>query len=177
MCSGNRRTMSRREEYLLGIIADTHGLYDAAVERHFSGVSEILHAGDIGDPRVISRLEAIAPVVAVSGNVDTLSAHRGWPEEIVIRRGAISIGIRHQLYQRGKLTREAQTWLNATRPTVCVFGHSHQPAIERYGPTLLVNPGSAGPRRFRLPRGVALLIVQNGAVEARLIPLDDHAES
>lgn len=160
----------------LGVIADTHGLYDFAIEEHFSGVKEILHAGDIGDVRIIERLRRIAPVVAVSGNVDDYE-RSGFPRRLIVRRSGVNLAICHVLYEKGKMTQEAQDWLGRERPAVCVFGHSHRPVIGRYGTTILFNPGSAGPRRFSLPRGIGLLFLRNGHVQARLISLPNNAKS
>ena len=163
-----RRTCGIR----LGVVADTHGLYDAAVERHFAGVSEILHAGDIGDGVVVTRLERLAPVVAVSGNVDDYE-RSGRPCQVLIRRGGMMIGLRHVLYERGALVKDAKAWLDDERPAVCIFGHSHRPTIGRYGGTVLFNPGSAGPKRFSLPRGIGLLVIAEGRVTPSLITLPD----
>lgn len=157
----------------LGVITDTHGLYDAAVEQHFAAVDEILHAGDIGDPFVINRLQHIAPVVAVSGNVDGYE-RSGYPRRVLIHRAGIKLAICHVLYEHGKMTDDVRRWLDRERPAVCVFGHSHRPRTERYGPTLLFNPGSAGPRRFSLPRAIGLLVLKEGNVQARCIRLADH---
>jgi putative phosphoesterase len=154
----------------IGVIADTHGLFDQAIIAHFAGVAAILHAGDIGDSEVIRQLERIAPVVAVSGNVDEFE-ESGFPRSRVIRRAGVAIGIRHILFERGKLTPEAKEWLDKEQPNVCVFGHSHRPTIEHYGPTLLFNPGSAGPKRFSLPRGIGMLTIGGGRVEPRVISL------
>jgi putative phosphoesterase len=154
----------------IGVIADTHGLFDQAIIAHFTGVAAILHAGDIGNPDVIRQLLQIAPVVAVSGNVDGFE-ESGFPRSRVIRRAGVTIGIRHILFERGKLTPEAKEWLDKEQPDVCVFGHSHRPTIEQYGPTLLFNPGSAGPKRFSLPRGIGTLTIVGGRIEPRVIPL------
>ena len=154
----------------VGVIADTHGQFDQAIIEHFAGVEAILHAGDIGDPEVIRQLERIAPVVAVSGNVDQFE-QSGFPLVRVIHRAGVTIGIRHILFERGVLTVEARAWLDKEQPDVCVFGHSHRPTIEHYGPTLLFNPGSAGPRRFSLPRGIGMLTIVGGRIEPRVIPL------
>lgn len=159
----------------LGVIADTHGLYDPAIEEYFSDVQEILHAGDIGDVRVIERLRRIAPVVAVSGNVDEYE-RSGIPRRIILRRGGVKLAICHVLYEKGKMTKEAEAWLERERPAVCVFGHSHRPEIGRYGGTILFNPGSAGPKRFSLPRGIGLLSFRNGRVKAQLLPLPTRAK-
>ena len=154
----------------IGVIADTHGLFDQAIIEYFAGVAVILHAGDIGDPEVIRQLERIAPVVAVSGNVDGFE-ESGFPRSRVIRRVGVTIGIRHILFERGKLTLEARAWLDEEQPDVCVFGHSHRPTIEHYGSTLLFNPGSAGPKRFSLPRGIGILTIVGWRIEPRVIPL------
>ena len=164
--------MKQREAVRIGVIADTHGLYDPAVQEHFSGVVTIVHAGDIGDRTVIKSLKRIAPVVAISGNIDEYE-RSGYPRQIVIRRNGKTIAVRHVLFERGKLTEDARRWLEAEQPDVCIFGHSHRPTIERYGPTLLFNPGSAGAKRFSLPRGVGLLTISKTQIVSRLIKLSD----
>lgn len=154
----------------VGVIADTHGLFDSALIEHFAGVTAILHAGDIGDPDVIRQLQRIAPVFAVSGNVDDFE-RSGFPRVRVVRRAGVTIAIRHILFERGHLTDEAREWLDSTQPHLCIFGHSHRPTIEQYGGTILFNPGSAGPRRFSLPRGVGVLTINNGKITPELIRL------
>jgi len=156
----------------LGVIADTHGVYDAAIEKHFKGVTAILHAGDIGHPEVIQRLKHIAPVMAVSGNVDDYE-QSGFPRRLVFRRAGLKIALCHVLYEHGTMTRDAQQWLDKEHPAVCVFGHSHRPTIEHHGPTLLFNPGSAGPRRFSLPRGIGMLVIAHGTITPHCIALAD----
>lgn len=151
----------------IGVIADTHGLYDPAIERRFAGVDAIIHAGDIGDRSVIRALRIIAPVIAVSGNVDEFEKS-GWPRQRVVTKAGVRIGVRHILYERGRLTKDAQAWLDKEQPDICIFGHSHRPTIARYGKILLFNPGSAGPRRFNLPRGLGLLTLSKHAIRPRL---------
>ncbi len=168
--------MRERSVVRIGVIADTHGLFDSALIEHFAGVTAILHAGDIGDSDVLRQLERIAPVVAVSGNVDEFE-ESGFPRSRVIRRAGMTIGIRHILFERGKLTPEAKEWLDKEQPNICVFGHSHRPTIERYGGTILLNPGSAGPRRFSLPRGVGVLTIDEGRITPQLIRLKDSVGS
>lgn len=160
----------------IGVIADTHGLFDQAIIAHFAGVAAILHAGDIGNPDVIRQLLQIAPVVAVSGNADGFE-ESGFPRSRVIRRAGVTIGIRHILFERGRLTDEAREWLDCTQPHICIFGHSHRPTIEQYGSTILLNPGSAGPRRFSLPRGVGMVTICNGRIMSELIRLKDSVAS
>jgi putative phosphoesterase len=167
--------MTQQSTIRIGIIADTHGLFDPAVRRHFKGVDHILHAGDIGDRSVIEQLAQIAPVTAVSGNVD--DGQCGSPSEIVIELAGCRIAIRHILYEGGKLTKDGQAFLDRERPDICIFGHTHQPKIEWFGKTLLFNPGSAGPKRFKLIRGLGFLRLCGAEVKPRLLSLPDNVES
>jgi putative phosphoesterase len=164
--------MKQRRAIRIGVIADTHGLFDPAIRRHFRGVDHILHAGDIGKRSVIEQLEQIAPVTAVSGNVD--DGQCGSPSETVIKLAGRRIAIRHILYAGGKLTKDGRAFLEREQPDVCVFGHTHQPKIEWFGATLLFNPGSAGPKRFKLPRGVGILALTKQGIVPRHIPFDDR---
>ena len=168
-----RKALTGRRALRIGVITDTHGVYDPAVERHFAAVKEILHAGDIGDEAVIRRLQRLAPVTAVSGNVDEYEAS-GFPRRLVLRRGGLRIALCHVLYEKGKMTPEAAAWLDREQPEVCVFGHSHRPTLGWHGRTMLFNPGSAGPRRFSLPRGIGILTVKAGKTTPTLIRLSDR---
>jgi len=159
----------------IGVIADTHGLFDRAILRHFTGVDHILHAGDIGDRSILKQLEAIAPVTAVSGNVDGYGKSGVKAEKLIDLAGK-RIAIRHILYEGGKLTKEGRVFLDREQPDVCIFGHTHQSKIEWFGSTLLFNPGSAGPKRFKLQRGLGVLTIKNGAITPTHIGLDDRPE-
>jgi uncharacterized protein len=167
--------MNQRKAVQIGVIADTHGLFDPVVRRHFTGVDHILHAGDIGDRSVIQQLEQIAPVTAVSCNIDD-DGQCGFPSEVVIELAGRRIAIRHILYKGGKLTKDGRAFLDHERPDICVFGHTHQPKIEWFGDMLLFNPGSAGPKRFSLPRGIGLLTIQRETVLPKLIHLNDNVK-
>jgi uncharacterized protein len=168
--------MKQRSAILVGVIADTHGLFDPAIRRHFRHVDHILHAGDIGKRSVIEQLEEIAPVTAISGNVD--AGELGvFPSEAVIELAGFRIAIRHNLYQGGKVTEGGRAFLQKTEPDICIFGHTHQPRIEWFGKTLLFNPGSAGPKRFKLIRGLGLLCLGGAEVKPRLISLPNKVES
>ncbi|MFM8551137.1 MAG: metallophosphoesterase family protein, partial [Nitrospiraceae bacterium] len=133
----------------IGVIADTHGVFDRTILRHFAGVDHILHAGDIGDQSVIRQLQALAPVTAVSGNVDG-DEQSGFDSEAVLELSGKRIAIRHIIYKGGKLTKDGRAFLDREQPDICIFGHTHQPKTEWLGKTLLFNPGSAGPKRFTL---------------------------
>jgi hypothetical protein len=155
----------------IGVIADTHGLFDPAIRRHFRGVDHILHAGDIGKRSVIEQLEQIAPVTAVFGNVDN-DEQSGFPSEAVIDLAGRRIAIRHILYEGGKLTKDGRAFLDRERPDICVFGHTHQPKAEWFGDTLLFNPGSAGPKQFKLPRCLGIIALARQGIIPRHILLD-----
>ncbi|MBS0169764.1 MAG: metallophosphoesterase family protein [Nitrospira sp.] len=159
----------------IGVISDTHGLFDRAILRHFAGVDHILHAGDIGRGDVLAQLQRIASVTAVSGNVDGFEAS-GIPVEQIVELAGRRIALYHRLYEGGRLTREGVDLLARMGPAVCVYGHTHQPKAEWRDGVLLFNPGSAGPKRFHLPRALGILLLEHDTVECRHILLADRAE-
>jgi hypothetical protein len=154
----------------IGIISDTHGLLRPQVFGVFQGVEHILHAGDIGNVDIITELEAIAPVTAIWGNADGLEVRGRVPEMAEVELGGVRVAVIHGM-QVGSPTPEK---IAALYPGagLAVFGHSHRPLIKQVGPTLAVNPGSAGRRRFRDPVTVALAEILAGSVTARLVELD-----
>lgn len=164
--------MSRSRPIRIGVIADTHGLFDPAILQHFQHVDHIVHAGDIGKSTVIDRLKGIAPVTAISGNVDGHD-ESGFPSQAMIVLAGVRIAVRHILYERGKMTTEGQAFLDRTKPDICIFGHTHQPTNEWLGETLLFNPGSAGPKRFTLPRMLGMITI-GARLSVRHIRLKDR---
>lgn len=154
----------------IGIISDTHGLLRAQVFDVFAGVEHVLHAGDVGDPGILDELAAIAPVTAVWGNVDGFDIRTRTTEVAEIELGGVRVVVIHGM-QFGSPTPQK---VAAAHPDagLVVFGHSHRPLIEQVGPTLAVNPGSAGRQRFRDPVTVALAEIADGKVTARLVDLD-----
>ncbi|MBI5854517.1 MAG: metallophosphoesterase family protein [Nitrospirae bacterium] len=161
--------------FRIGVIADTHGLFDRAILRHFQSVDQILHAGDIGDASVLAELERLAPVHAVSGNVDGFG-RSGLAAEALLRLGARRIALRHILYEGGSLTSDGAAFLDRERPDICVFGHTHKPTAIWRERMLLFNPGSAGPKRFSLPRSLGLLTLTGDEIIPQHLPLADRAE-
>ncbi len=148
----------------IGVISDTHGpLRDEAVEA-LRGSEYIIHAGDIGDPEILRELAEIAPVTAVRGNVDTEPWARKIPETNVLEVGGVSIYVLHDLQQLD-LKPEAAGF------AAVVSGHSHVPKKEIKNRILYLNPGSAGPRRFKLPVSVGRLIVKEQKISAEIIRL------
>ena len=138
----------------IGIISDTHGLLRPEVEPCFAGVSHIIHAGDIGTPDVMDGLRRIAPVTAIKGNVDTGGWADRYPDTETVRLGGRCFYILHDLNQLD--------FDRATRGIDAVIsGHSHRVTIETRGGILYLNPGSAGPRRFKLPITLATLDLES----------------
>lgn len=168
-------TMRRAQRpFRLGVIADTHGLFDPAIPRCFDGIDHIIHAGDIGGRSVLRQLEAIAPVTAVSGNVDGFG-RSGFPSERIVELSGRRIAVCHILYERGMLTQNGLAFLEREQPDICIFGHTHRPLAEWLGRTFLFNPGSAGPKRFTLPRALGIILIDRGEVNGHHIALADRA--
>ena len=137
------------------MISDTHGLVRADVHRALAGVELILHAGDVGGDEVLDELELIAPVLAVYGNTDTAGDPR-LNEAIEISIGEMSIHVSHG-HEVGSPS--PQKLLARYAADVIVFGHTHQPLVAQAEGRLVVNPGAAGPRRFKVEPTVARLTI------------------
>jgi uncharacterized protein len=149
---------------ILGVISDTHGLLRPEAIDALRGVHQILHAGDVGTPEILDQLKQIAPVTAVRGNVDGGAWARKIPLTEVIEIGGISIYMLHIL-DKLDLKPEAAGF------SAVIYGHSHVPKIEEKNGVLYFNPGSAGPRRFKLPVSIGKLMVDAGKVHAEIIQL------
>ncbi len=137
----------------IGLISDTHNYLDPRVPEIFAGVDHILHAGDVGLPMLIVELEQIAPVTAVIGNTD-----EGLPlrETELVTLGGKKFLLHHIVTPGITPARIAEQFHKET-PDVLMFGHTHKPYAEQHGATLFFNPGSAGKKRFGLPRTVAVM--------------------
>ena len=144
-------------------------MFDHTIVKLFDGVEAIIHAGDIGKLEVISQLEQIAPVIAVEGNNDWFNR---FPTESIQKLAGHTVLIRHIFGELHQLRAADRTMLDRVQPDVVVFGHSHRPYVDRLGRAMLFNPGSAGPKRFSLPRTVGLLSLAENHVEAEIIRLD-----
>jgi uncharacterized protein len=139
-----------RDSKFIGLISDTHGLLRPQALRALEGSETIVHAGDVGDPKILEALKTIAPVFAVRGNVDTQPWARALPETEVVQIDGGTIYVLHDVHALD-LDPVAAGF------QMIVSGHSHQPGHAEKGGVLYVNPGSAGPRRFNLPVTVARL--------------------
>lgn len=162
-------TLSMHEEGTaitrIGVISDTHGLLRPEASAALRDSDLILHAGDIGKAEVLATLRTIAPVVAVRGNVDRGPWADRLPDYELIEVGGGSIYVLHDLKDFGAGPAAA------AGARVIVSGHSHKPLVEERGGAVFLNPGSAGPRRFRLPVTVARLEIEGGRARAEILYL------
>lgn len=150
---------------LVGLISDTHGLLRPEALAALQGCERIIHAGDIGKPAVLDGLRALAPLEVIRGNIDTADWAQALPDRLDLHIGDLRLHVLHDL-------KELDIDPQAAGINVVIAGHSHQPKIERRDGVLYINPGSAGPRRFRLPISLALLRLEGGNAQAELIRLD-----
>ena len=152
---------------LIGLIADTHGLVRPGVFTALSGVTRILHAGDVGGRAVLNELEPIAPVRAVYGNTDA-PGDPSLEAAIHVTAGGRTIHVSHG-HELGSPTPE--TLLGRYDADILVYGHTHRALVHRAGDRVVVNPGAAGPRRFDVKPSVALLEISGGRVAVRIVGL------
>lgn len=150
---------------IIGVISDTHGLLRPEALDALRGSDHVIHAGDVGGAEILAILLEIAPVTAIRGNVDKEARAQGLPETQVVELGGISIYVLHDLAKLDLKPRAAGFH-------VVVSGHSHVAKQEVREGVLYFNPGSAGPRRFRLPVTVGRLIVEGGRVTPEIVTLD-----
>lgn len=148
----------------IGVISDTHGLLRPEAVWALRGCERIAHAGDVGDPAILDALERLAPVAAVRGNVDRGAWADALPETEVVEVGSALLYVLHDL---------AQLDLDpaAAGFAAVISGHTHEPRSEVREGVLYLNPGSAGPRRFKLPVTVAMLTVSGDRVTAEIVEL------
>jgi uncharacterized protein len=152
------------EKGRIGLISDTHGLVRPEALKVLEGVELIVHAGDIGKAEVLDRLQAIAPLAAIKGNNDTEPWARHIPEILDLHVNDRTVRVIHNV-------RDSKLNLRVAGIDVVISGHSHKPSVQTRDNVLFVNPGSAGPRRFKLPVTVGLLLLQNVDPYAEIIHL------
>lgn len=145
----------------VGIISDTHGLLRSEACAFLRGCDHIVHAGDVGGQQVLRELALIAPLTVVRGNNDKGTWAERLPQSERVRLEEVSLYVIHDLAQL-----DIEPGADGVR--VVVSGHSHQPRVRERDGVLYVNPGSAGPRRFRLPVALAELNVTGSSVSARV---------
>jgi hypothetical protein len=151
---------------LIGVISDTHGLLRPEALEALRGSEQIIHAGDVGLPEILEQLREIAPVTAVRGNIDKAAWARKLPETEVLQFGGVSLYVLHDL---AKLDlKPAAAGFKAV-----IYGHSHVPKQEQREGVLYFNPGSAGPRRFKLPITMGKLFLDDGVVRGEIVKILD----
>lgn len=148
----------------IGLISDTHGLLRPEALAFLRGCQHIIHGGDIGEQRILDELAAIAPVTAVRGNNDMAPWAKDVPDTAVIEIDGVRVYAIHDL---GQLDIDPA----AAGVRVVMSGHSHRPLARERDGVLYINPGSAGPRRFKLPISAAELLLDGGAVTSRIVEL------
>jgi uncharacterized protein len=156
----------------IGLISDTHGLLRPEAMQFLQGCQHIVHGGDIGGPAnggpaILQQLATLAPLTTVRGNNDRGPWAKQLPETTLLSIGGVSLYILHDLAQ-------LDIDPKATGVRVVVSGHSHKPVVNERQGVLYVNPGSAGPRRFKLPVSVGELLITGDSVSARNVILDLH---
>lgn len=174
----------------IGVVSDTHRYFDPQLPTLLRGVSAILHAGDVGSAAVLDQLRAIAPVHAVRGNIDTDVLQLA--PTVTRQFGSVNIHMLHQLPTpqaalrdwgqahplQGKSAQHCRRFLESLPPAcqVVIFGHTHEPCALILDGTLFYNPGSAGRKRFSLPRCCGLLDISPQAVHATFLSLERYNE-
>jgi uncharacterized protein len=157
--------MTIKKPILIGVISDTHGLLRPEAVDALRGSDQIIHAGDVGAPEILDQLRDIAPMTSVRGNVDKGAwAREKLRDSEVLEIAGVSIYVLHDLGQLDLKPRAAGF-------AVIVSGHSHVPKQDMRDGVLYFNPGSAGPRRFKLPVSLGKLIVEGGVVRGELLQL------
>jgi uncharacterized protein len=155
-----------KDRIVIGVISDTHGLLRPEAVVALRGSGHIIHAGDVGKPEILDMLREIAPVSAVRGNIDTDAWARKLPETEAVEFGGKAVYILHDL---AKLDLKP----HAAGFNAVIFGHSHVPKQEMRDGVLYFNPGSAGPRRFKLPITVGRLVLNGDGIRAEIVEIAD----
>jgi uncharacterized protein len=155
----------------VALVSDSHGLAHPSLPALFRGCERILHAGDLVRPSVLEALAALAPVAAVRGNNDVDPTFQALPESLVLSLGELRAFLVHDLGSREHPHPRVRAALARARPQVVVHGHSHRPGAAVHAGRLYVNPGSAGPQRFSLPRTAAILAVAGRQVRVEFFEL------
>ena len=155
---------SQSKHQRIGLISDTHGLVRPQALAALGDCDLIIHAGDIGKPEVLAALKRIAPLIAIKGNIDRGTWAKSLPDIKLVKIGATKVYLIHNL--------KDLAFDPATRGIhVVISGHSHKPLVVTRGNVLYVNPGSAGPRRFKLPVSVGRLLLNGDTVKAEIVEL------
>ncbi|WOB28471.1 MULTISPECIES: metallophosphoesterase family protein [Xanthomonas] len=148
----------------IGVISDTHGLLRPEALAALDGCNQIIHAGDVGKPEVLEALWALASLHVIAGNIDDKPWAAGLPQTLDLLIDGMRLHVLHDL----------KTLAPGVAADIVISGHSHKPSIQTRDGVLYINPGSAGPRRFKLPISVATLWLGNGPPRAALQVFESH---
>jgi putative phosphoesterase len=155
-----------KENVVVGIIADTHGLLLPAAIKALKGVDLIIHAGDVGNTEVLDNLKSIAPLFAVRGNMDMIEGLRELPETEVIEVGDVLLYVIHDIHRLDIVPSKAGF-------DAVIFGHLHCPSVSDKEGVLFLNPGSAAQPRRNYPASLALLHVNGNSIKPQIVNIDD----
>lgn len=155
-----------KNNYLIGVISDTHGHLPAGVQKAFKKVDLIIHAGDIGDEQILEELSQIAPIVAVRGNMDFGKWANNLPKSEIIEIGPIVVYVLH-------IANRLDVASGKSDLKVIITGHTHRPDVTEKSGITFLNPGSASYPKFGHPASVALLTLHGDALSVQLIELTD----
>jgi putative phosphoesterase len=159
--------MSVSKALRVGLVADTHGLLRTAAKRFAAECDYLIHAGDIGSQEILDELSALAPLTVVKGNNDQQDWAARLPQTELIRLGGVFVYVIHDIATLA-------IGLSVASFRVIVSGHSHKPSVQEREGILYVNPGSCGPRRFKLPISVGELLIDGAEVRARTMELSNQ---
>ena len=159
--------MPTSKTHVLGLISDTHGLMRPGVHAALAGVELILHAGDVGGSEILDELSLIAPVRAVTGNTD-VPGEPGLSEEITLEIDSLRVHVSHGHEVGSPTPAKLAARYNAD---VVVYGHTHQQLVTRLDGRLFINPGAAGPKRFKLSPSVGRLTITHGKAEVEIVDI------
>jgi uncharacterized protein len=149
---------------IIGVLSDTHGLLRPEALAALAGVDHILHAGDVGDARILDKLRAIAPLTAIRGNIDVSGVCATLPATDAVELGGRLFYLVHSLHDLDIVPAVAGV-------AAVISGHSHRPGMQERDGILYLNPGSAGPRRFDLPITLAKISLTEAGMSASIVPL------
>ena len=155
-----------KENIVVGVIADTHGLLMSAAIKVLKDVDLIIHAGDIGNTEVMDELQSIAPVVAVRGNMDMIEGLKELPETEAIQVGGVLLYVIHDIQKLDIAPSEADF-------DAVIFGHLHCPSVAEHSGVLFLNPGSAAQPRHNYPASLALLHIRGNSIKTQIVDIDD----
>ena len=155
-----------KENVVVGVISDTHGILLPAAIKALKGVDLIVHAGDVGNTEVLDGLKSIAPVFAVRGNMDMIEGLRALPETEVIEVGDVLLYAIHDIRRLDIVPSKAGF-------DAVIFGHLHCPSVSEQNGVLFLNPGSAAQPRRNYPASLALLHINGSSIKSQIVNIDD----